>query len=99
MIARTTIAAAVISLAAFTAAPANAGISFEFGFDGPSYSHYYGKLSPWEVRRILRHRGYHDIDFVDRHGRIYKLTATRHGDDYFIVVDAYSGEIIHRHEV
>jgi hypothetical protein len=48
---------------------------------------------------MLRHRGYHDIDFIDRHGTFYKLTAEKHGDDYYIVVNSYSGEIVERYEI
>ena len=99
MIGTKTIAAAVVAVAAFTAVPANAGVSFDFGFSGPGFYWSGGKMSAWDVRRMLRHWGYHDIDFIDRDGAIYKLTASKHGDDYFIMVNAYSGSIVHRHEI
>jgi len=38
------------------------------------YAHY--RLSPRQVRRSLRHRGFDHIRFTDAHGRIYKARAT-----------------------
>ena len=103
MIMKRTILAAVIAAAAFVAAPAKAdidiGFGFEFGGGGIFVGDHFGKMEPWEVRRRLRHRGYHDIDFSDTHGRYYKLTAEKHGDDYFMKIDAYSGDIVYRDEI
>jgi len=103
MIIKKTILAAVIVAAAVSAAPARADIDIGFGFDfggaGISIGGIYDHMAPWEVRRMLRHRGYHDIDFSDTHGRIYKLTGEKHGDDYFMKVDSYTGQIVHRHEI
>jgi len=97
---RKTILAAVVAAAAFPAVPAQAGVSIGIGFGGGGiYVDDYDQMSPWEVRRMLRHNGYHDIDFSDTDGDFYKLTATKHGDDYFIVVNSYSGQIVHRHEI
>ncbi len=53
-------------------------------------------MSLHEVRQVLRHSGYRDIDFVDRDGAMYELTASKHGDEHLVVVNAYSGEILHR---
>jgi hypothetical protein len=103
MIMKKTILAAVIAAAAFAAVPAKAdidvGFGFEFGGAGISIGDIYDQMEPWEVRRMLRHRGYHDIDFSDTHGRYYKLTAEKHGDDYFMKVDSYSGDIVYRDEI
>jgi len=103
MIMKKTILAAVVVAAAFAAAPARAdidiGFGFEFNGDGISIGDIYDQMSPWEVRRMLRHRGYHDIDFSDTDGRYYRLTAEKHGDDYFMKVDSYTGDIVHRHEI
>ena len=38
------------------------------------YAHY--RMSPREVRRSLRQRGFDQIHFTDRDGRIYRATAT-----------------------
>jgi hypothetical protein len=96
---RKTILAAVVAAAAFAAVPAKADISIGFGFGGGGIYLGDSQMSPWEVRRMLRHRGYHDIDFIDRHGTFYKLTAEKHGDDYYIVVNSYSGQIVERYEI
>jgi hypothetical protein len=99
---KTTIAAAVIALAGAAAAPsAYAGgfdIDIDFGGGGIviDFDH---QMSAWEVRHMLRNRGYHDIDFSDTDGRFYRLTAEKHGDEYFIKIDSYSGQIVHRHEI
>jgi hypothetical protein len=105
MLAAKTIAAALLAMTTLTAVPAKAGVSFEFGFggDGPEIS--IGDsddddtMSPREVRHMLRYRGYHDIDFIDTDGSYYRLTATKHGDDYFIVIDAESGDIVRRDDI
>ena len=100
MIMRTTVLAAVIAATAFAAVPARADVSIGFGFDGGGiYVGDFGKMSPWQVKKMLRHRGYHDIDFSDTDGRVYRLTASKHGDDYFMKVDSWSGDIIYRNEI
>ena len=38
------------------------------------YAHY--RMTPRQVRRSLRHRGFHDIRFTDTQGRTYKARAT-----------------------
>jgi hypothetical protein len=97
---RKTILAAAVAAAAFAAVPAKADISIGFGFGGGGiYVEDFGQMEPWEVRRMLRHRGYHDIDFEDTHGTYYRLTAEKHGDDYYMVVNSYTGEIVERTEI
>ena len=98
---RKTILAAAVAAAAFAAVPAKADVSIGFGFGGGGIyvDGDYDQMSAWEVRRMLRHRGYHDIDFVDDSGHFYKVTATKHGDDYFMIVNSYSGDIVERHEI
>jgi hypothetical protein len=105
---KTAIAAGIIAVSAFVAAPSYAG-GIDFDLDGSGIEVDFGgggfvidfdhQMSAREVRRMLRHRGYHDIDFSDTDGRIYRLTAEKHGDDYFMKVDSYTGEIVHRHEI
>jgi hypothetical protein len=100
---KTILAAAIVAAAAFAAVPAKADIDVGFGFAfdgvGISIGDFYDQMEPWEVRRMLRHRGYHDIDFSDTHGRYYKLTAEKHGDDYFMKVDSYTGDIVYRNHI
>jgi len=38
------------------------------------YAHY--RMTPRQVRRSLRHRGFHEIRFTDREGRFYRARAT-----------------------
>ncbi len=97
MILKSTILAGVIAAAAFTAVPANAGVSFGIDF-GATGIYFDDQMSPGEVRHMLHRYGYHDIEFIDDEDDFYKLTATKHGDDYFIVVNSHTGAIVHRHE-
>ena len=101
MIMKKTILAAVVAAAAFAAAPAKADLDIGFGveFGGVGIGDLYDQMEPWEVRRMLRNRGYRDIDFSDTDGRYYKLTAEKHGDDYFMKVDSYNGDIVYRNEI
>lgn len=64
----------------------------------PNYGHYQeNRLSPREVRRVLRHQGYEDIDVRDARGRVYVVIATgRRGAPVKLVVDAFSGEVLER---
>jgi hypothetical protein len=53
------------------------------------------QLTPYEVRRKLRHRGFSHIRFVDRHAPVYKVRATnRRGRHVFLIVSSRTGEII-----
>jgi hypothetical protein len=102
-----TIAAGVIALTALTAIPAQAGgVGFSFGYgNNPGWSGDGGhgwhnqRLAPREVRRVLRHKGYHRIDFVDRRGSTYEVTARRNGRTFYMVVSAWSGDILSRHRI
>ncbi|HWT30092.1 MAG TPA: hypothetical protein VN240_03595 [Propylenella sp.] len=52
-------------------------------------------LSAKEVRRILRNRGYRDISYVDRRGKIYQVHARDYrGRRVGLVVSARSGAIL-----
>jgi hypothetical protein len=107
MFSRKTIAAALVAATTLTAVPANAnGFSIELGFGpGSGWQGNHGwhqqqqRLSPQEVRRILRHRGYRHIDFVDRNGPTYEVRASRRGRDFYLVVSARSGDILARYRI
>jgi hypothetical protein len=63
------------------------------------YRHGRYRLSPQEIRWILRDRGYHDIRFFDRQGAVYEVRARRHGEAYYLVVSARSGEVLSRNRI
>ena len=105
-----TIAAGIVALAGLVAAvPANAGssVSVQIEVGGPSHGHYYGDhrrwertLSPQQVRRILRDRGFRQINYVDRRGTIYQVRAVnRRGHRVALVVSARTGAILNRHRI
>ena len=105
-----TIAAGIVALAGLVAAvPANAGsgVSVQIEVGGPTHGHYYSDhrrpermLSPQQVRRILRDRGFRQINYVDRRGKIYQVRAvTRRGDRVALVVNARTGAILNRHRI
>jgi len=109
MITKTTIAAAMIALTSLTAVPAKA-LTVEFGFGAPGYGWNQGnhdrgdrwrhhRLSKQEVRGILRDRGYRNIRFSDDRGPVFQLRARKHGETYFLVVSARSGEILQRNRI
>jgi hypothetical protein len=57
-------------------------------------------LTPWQVRRKLRHRGFRNIHFVDRRAPVYKVRATGfRGRRVFLVVSSRTGEIIRRSRI
>jgi hypothetical protein len=60
------------------------------------YRHTRRHLSPQEIRWILRDRGYRNIRFYDRQGSVYEVHARKHGQPYYLVVSARSGEILSR---
>lgn len=102
---RTTLAAGLVALGslAFTAPSNAAGLSITIGPSAPYGSlelvdHRgggYGRLSPREVRRILRDEGYRQIQFLDRGGRIYTASAEDwRGREVIVRVSARSGDII-----
>jgi len=114
MISKTTIAAGLIALTSLAAIPANASaLTVEFGNPGFGMGYTWGdhdrrdrgdrhmrhRLSPQEVRFILRDHGYRNIRFFDRSGPVYEVRASRRGETYFLVVNARSGKILSRNRV
>ncbi|NBN79719.1 hypothetical protein GWI72_15685 [Microvirga tunisiensis] len=66
-------------------------------YDGPRPDWGYERLSPREVRRVLRHQGYSDIDVQDARGRTYVVIATgQRGALVRLVVDAFTGDVLQR---
>lgn len=54
-------------------------------------------LSVWQVRRQLRHRGFHNMYFVDRHAPVYKVRAIGpRGHRVLLVVSSRTGRVINR---
>lgn len=112
MITTKTIAAGIIALTTLSAVPANAsGITVQFG-DGPNWGYHdngYGggyrhhrqrsRLSVEEVRWMLRDSGYRAIRFFDTNGPVYQLRASKRGRDFFLVINARSGEILSRQRI
>ncbi len=68
------------------------------GYRGGGYHDgHHGALPRRVIRRILRHRGYHSFDFIERRGDRFVSKAYDWRDRYVrVVVDAYSGEIIRK---
>ena len=60
---------------------------------------YQKTLSPKQVRRILRSRGYSDIRYVDRRGSVYRARAEKNNKDFRLTINAYNGRIIDRDRV
>ena len=57
-----------------------------------SRQHY---LSPHDVRRILRHQGYHEIRILGRHDRTYRVAAENYrGRDVILRVSARTGAVV-----
>jgi hypothetical protein len=103
-----TLAAGLVALATLTAVPAQAGghgSGFGYGYSAPGWNGGGGhgwqnaRLSGPEIRSIMRHHGYRQIEFVDRRGPTYELTARKQGRSYYIVVSAWTGEILARHRI
>jgi hypothetical protein len=105
-----TLAAAAMALGGLVAAaPANASsadvtLTIQVG-DSGHRSHdrdwrdhewrHHDYLSTREVRRILRHRGFHEVRFVDSSGSIYRAYAEDYrGRDVLVTVSARSGAIL-----
>ena len=108
MFSKKTLAAALIAATTLTAVPASAdSLNFHFGFGNsgsgwhgnPGWQHHDRRVSPQEVRHILRNQGYRQIDFLDRSGRTYEVRARKNGRTFYIVVSARSGEIISRNRI
>jgi hypothetical protein len=65
-----------------------------YGWNGHHGGQHY-TLSAQEVRRILRHRGYRDISYLDRRGTIYQVHARDYrGRRVGLVVSARNGAIL-----
>lgn len=70
---------------------------YKRGYHDGEYGHYHGALSRRAIRRILRHRGYHNFEFIDRRGDRYVAKAYDRRDRYVrVALDAYTGEIIRK---
>ena len=64
---------------------------------GAPKDHYQRTLSPQQVRRILRSKGYRGIRYVDRRGTIYQARVEDfRGRDYRLIVSARTGAILER---
>ncbi|GAB4520429.1 MAG: hypothetical protein Tsb0019_21410 [Roseibium sp.] len=58
------------------------------------------ELGPREIRRSLRHRGFHRIDILDRRGPVYIVKARAWGGQKLrLVVDSRSGQIVRSHPI
>lgn len=63
---------------------------------GGGYYHH-ERLSRRAIRRILRHRGYHGIDFIDRRGDRYVAKGyDRRGRYVRVALNAYTGELLRK---
>jgi hypothetical protein len=84
-----------------------AQVELEFQFGAPGFRFGFGDhdgrfcdlMSIRQVRRDLRSRGYHDIVFVDRRGRIVQAEAERNNKDYLITYDRCRGRIVDRDRI
>jgi hypothetical protein len=108
MLFRNTLVASIVAVGTMlgAAAPASAGgttFTLEFGAPGYAYHHGYRHrdrhervaLSPREIRRILRARGFSEIRYVDRRGSVYQARAeNRRGRDVLVTVSARTGEVL-----
>jgi hypothetical protein len=90
-------------------------INVQIGFGAPDYGwsdgyghghgHRHGhhhrmhRISTDEVRWMLRDSGYHHIRFFDDRGPVYQLSARKHGDMFYLVVSARTGEILSRNRI
>ncbi len=69
--------------------------NYSYGSKGYHHGHKHHTLSAKEVRRILRHRGYRDISYLDRRGTIYQVRARDYrGRRVGLVVSARNGAIL-----
>ena len=109
MISKTAIAAGLIALTTLAAVPAQAsGLTVKFGFGGPAYvsggngygyGWHKGKLSPQQIRWVLRSKGYGAINFLDRKGPAYEVIAFKSGKRFYVVVSSRNGAILARHVI
>lgn len=115
MIKKSLFAATALTMATFATAPAQAD-GFYFGFYGnnggfgihrdhrtPKYHQkrfQHRALSRKQIRRSLRHRGFHDFRRVERRGNRYVVVAeNRRGRLLRLRVNAYTGEIERRRRI
>jgi len=62
------------------------------------YAHY--RMSPRQVRRSLRQRGFHEIRFTDTEGRIYQAVATGpRGRRVALTIRARDARIVEIHRI
>lgn len=108
MTAKTLLAAGVVALGTLVSAiPANAtSLSIQIGsgwvgqdvhYRGGQYGRHdrWSALSPQQVRRVLRQRGFDHIRFIDRQGSVYVARAQDwRGRAVRVVVSARSGAIL-----
>ena len=105
MLSKTAIAAGLIALTTLAAVPAQAsGLTIKFGFGGPAYvsgghGWHVGKLSPQQIRWVLRSKGYGAINFLDRKGPAYEVIAFKSGKRFYVVVSSRNGAILARHVI
>lgn len=114
MFARKTIAAGLVALTTLaTAVPASAAsLNLNFGQGGAQLTFHDGNRHGWdrhdrrqrtlsaqEVRRVLRDRGYRNINYVDRRGQVYQARATLNGRRFGLVISARNGAILNRYRI
>lgn len=78
---------------------------FRGGHDGGRHWHgerkgHWGRLGPHQIRRSLKHRGFHRVRIVDAHGPVYVVKARGwRGAPVRLVVDAFNGRILRKHVI
>ncbi len=100
------------SLAAMPAQASHMGhsgghVEFDIRIGGPGFKFRGGDhdrdfrdcMTNRQVRRDLRDRGYREIRFLDRRGRIVHVEAERRGRDFLIAYDSCRGRIVDRDRI
>jgi hypothetical protein len=72
------------------------GAKFRFGDHDRDFR---GCMTNRQVRRDLRDRGYREIRFTDRRGRIVHVKAERRNRDFLIAYNTCSGKIVDRDRI
>lgn len=78
-------------------------VGFRGGRDGGRHWHgnrpgHWGRLGPRQIRRSLKHRGFHRVRIVDVRGPVYVVKARGwRGARVRLVVDAFNGRILRKH--
>ncbi|WP_417678539.1 hypothetical protein [Roseibium sp.] len=76
---------------------------FRGGRDGGRHWHgnrpgHWGRMGPHQIRRSLKHRGFHRVRIVDARGPVYVVKARGwRGAPVRLVVDAFNGRILRKH--